>query len=360
MPQNKQHCSRKLNDTLADIYTPLLYQHWYVAAKKTEITRQLSSRYILERNILFYRKQDGAPVALQNRCAHRSFPLSESILQGDDIICGYHGIRYNSKGIIVDVPCQKTCPNNTGVRAYPLKEAGPLVWIWMGDPDKADEGLIPDVSFLDSPEWAYASGQYKVDGSYLLMHENLCDLTHFAYLHGSSFTFTRKHAELPVEVEKQGKQIRYFRKGQVSDAKVFFPPYYQMDKREADTISGGSFISPALSMGWRETELTDLIENEPRVLKTFVPHFLTPETKRSCHYFWFFARNYALNDQMFGDSFQATITRGFNEDMFAVREMQHMLENDRHDFREIHIAGDQPGNIMRRVLKQYADAERDN
>ncbi len=77
-------------DNLADIHTPLVFNQWYVAGLAEEFSRELRERFILDRSLVFYRKQDGTPVALQNRCAHRSYPLHASHLEGDNIRCGYH------------------------------------------------------------------------------------------------------------------------------------------------------------------------------------------------------------------------------------------------------------------------------
>jgi len=85
---------------------PLLYNHWYVAGTIDEFGRELVSKTLLERSIVFYRTEAGALVALQNRCLHRSFPLSESTLRGDNLICSYHGIEYNPDGHIEMIPCQ--------------------------------------------------------------------------------------------------------------------------------------------------------------------------------------------------------------------------------------------------------------
>ena len=132
----------QLRNTQEYLKLPLLYEHWYVAGLSSEFTQELSDKIILERSIVFYRKLDGDVVALQNRCAHRSYPLSKSERVGDDIRCGYHGILYNSEGQIIDVPCQTNCPRGAGVRKYPVAERGPLVWIWMGEPEGADEADI--------------------------------------------------------------------------------------------------------------------------------------------------------------------------------------------------------------------------
>ena len=66
---------------------------------------------LLERSIVFYRKEAGDLVAMQNRCLHRSFPLSKGFREGDNLVCRYHGIRYAPDGSLARVPCQDRLPN---------------------------------------------------------------------------------------------------------------------------------------------------------------------------------------------------------------------------------------------------------
>src|SRR5688500_9902765 len=58
---------------------------WYVAAYGTEVGRNFLARTICGEPIVFYRTQEGAAVALADRCVHRRFPLSQSRLDGDDV-----------------------------------------------------------------------------------------------------------------------------------------------------------------------------------------------------------------------------------------------------------------------------------
>ena len=60
---------------------------WYVAATPDEIGRQPMARIILGEPILFYRKEDGTAVALDDRCKHRKAPLHKGKLVGDVIQC---------------------------------------------------------------------------------------------------------------------------------------------------------------------------------------------------------------------------------------------------------------------------------
>jgi vanillate O-demethylase monooxygenase subunit len=49
--------------------------------------------------LVFYRKENGDPVALENRCAHRHAPLHLGRLVGDDLQCGYHGLTFGCDGV---------------------------------------------------------------------------------------------------------------------------------------------------------------------------------------------------------------------------------------------------------------------
>lgn len=148
-------------------------EQWWVAAYGEEVSRAPWSRRILGRSVLLYRRGDGTPVALDNRCAHRSYPLSRGTVEGDNIACGYHGYTYAATGICVKVPAQGRVPARARVHSYPVVERGPFVWIWTGDPARADEALIPPVPGLSGDGWTHARGYYHIRANWLDLHENL-------------------------------------------------------------------------------------------------------------------------------------------------------------------------------------------
>ena len=49
---------------------------WYVAAWDHEIEDRPLGRILLNEPVVLYRKADGTPVALEDRCVHRQAPLS--------------------------------------------------------------------------------------------------------------------------------------------------------------------------------------------------------------------------------------------------------------------------------------------
>ena len=117
---------------------------WQVAAFSREVVGgQLFARTICDEPVVLYRSMTGAPVALEDRCAHRAAPLSMGALVGDTLRCGYHGLRFDARGRCVEIPGQTQIPPDAAIRAYPLVERFNWVWIWMGDPKRADPALIP-------------------------------------------------------------------------------------------------------------------------------------------------------------------------------------------------------------------------
>jgi vanillate O-demethylase monooxygenase subunit len=84
---------------------------WYVAAWDHElIDRTLLARTILEKPVLVYRGDSGRVVALDNRCCHRGAKLSNGRMEGDDIRCMYHGLKFDPSGKCIQIPGQDNIP----------------------------------------------------------------------------------------------------------------------------------------------------------------------------------------------------------------------------------------------------------
>lgn len=49
-----------------------VYEAWYVAAWGEEVTRRPMRRVFLDEPVVLYRKQDGTPVAMSDRCLHET------------------------------------------------------------------------------------------------------------------------------------------------------------------------------------------------------------------------------------------------------------------------------------------------
>ncbi len=184
---------------------------WYVAAWDTEVGRQsMLRRTLLDTPVVLYRREDGAPVALEDRCCHRHAPLSKGKLRGDNVECPYHGLLYDPSGRCIRVPGQTAIPPGARVRAFPTVERYHWIWIWMGDPAAGDPDLIEDFHWIDDPGWRARGEKLDLEGNYVLLVENLLDLSHLSYIHPTTLG-TDAVAETPMKAEREGDLVRVTR-----------------------------------------------------------------------------------------------------------------------------------------------------
>ncbi len=89
---------------------------WYVAGWSHQFPKgALVGRTMLSEPIVLYRKADDTVVALEDRCCHRLAPLSLGRLEGDDLRCLYHGLKFAPSGKCIEIPGQTFVPGRAGV-----------------------------------------------------------------------------------------------------------------------------------------------------------------------------------------------------------------------------------------------------
>jgi vanillate O-demethylase monooxygenase subunit len=307
---------------------------------------------------VLYRTEAGAPVALDDRCIHRSFPLSRSLLEGDTIVCGYHGMRYDCAGRCVEVPSQKHAPAGIGVRAYKMVEQGPLVWIWMGE-DEPDESLIPDIGgWTADSGWIGSHGYIPLKASYVALHENLLDLSHLSYLHRNSFG-TPDYARAPFRVEMDEECGRFALLRDVMPTRL--PPIWAkptgLEGVDAARIVRSEFFGPSLHVVQVRFYGLDVPEAERPDHMIRTAHLVTPETATTTHYFLYHARNFALNTPGMTEFMHENLFKAFEEDRDGLEAIEAMVAACGGEVSEISFTADRANLAMRRYLKRRAEAE---
>ena len=275
---------------------------WYVAAHSAEVGRALLARTILDEPLVLYRTSDGRRAALADRCVHRHFPLSASQLHGDTIVCGYHGFTYGPDGRCVAVPGQQRIPRTARVVAYPVAEQDSLVWVWIGDPGRADTGLIPRAPWLDAGEYTTVRGIEPLAAGYELLVDNLLDLSHETYLHGG-YIGTPTRWRIPRSVPRS--TIRQWASGvRTEDGRRRVPAVLRALDRDqrAHGALAGHRISPPLPVpaaqpgGPGRLLLPRPDGTDPDGFHLEVVYAITPSTETSTYDFWAVARDFALGD----------------------------------------------------------------
>lgn len=168
---------------------------------------------LLDEAVILYRKADGSMAALEDRCCHRLAPLSSGRLEGDEVRCLYHGLKFNAGGACVDIPGQARISSQVKVRAYAALERHSAIWLWMGEALEADETLIPDFVGPDHPAWAMIPGRMDYQAHYRLINDNLLDLSHLTYVHSAddSFAAQDQWAQSKMQVTRLPRGVRVSR-----------------------------------------------------------------------------------------------------------------------------------------------------
>lgn len=321
---------------------------WYAAAYDVEVVNALLPRTICKQKIVMFRKTDGTVAALEDACWHRLLPLSMGRLDGDEVTCGYHGLVYNAQGRCTHMPSQETLNPSACVRSYPLVEKHRFVWIWPGDPAQADPALVPDMHWNDDPVWAGDGKLITVKCDYRLVVDNLMDLTHEAFVHGSSIgnrevaeaPFVATHGDRTATVTRwmEGIEAPPFWAGQIRHARNYSGPVdrWQVIRFEAPctvTIDVGvaEAGSGAVPKGGQPGDRSKGVNG-------FVLNTITPETNGTCHYFWAFARNYCLGEQALTHKLREGVATIFREDEHVLEAQQlAMDEHPDHQFYNLNI-----------------------
>ncbi|MGE3245617.1 MAG: Rieske 2Fe-2S domain-containing protein [Beijerinckiaceae bacterium] len=296
---------------------------WYVAGFASEIDDGLVARTYLDQPVIIWRDSDGKAAALEDRCPHRLAPLSTGRVADGTIECGYHGLRFDRSGSCVFVPGQGNTPKGTGAKAFPVSEKHTLLWIWLGPADLADESLIPDLHWLDSPGWEVARGYHRFECDYRLINDNLLDLSHETYIHKHTIG-NRAVADAPVMPKViDGRVVRAHR--EMPDIEP--PPMFAAvlgSKGNINRWQIAIYMPPGINM----TEAGFHPVGSPRE-SAFVHrplHLITPETEHTSHYFWGVPRNFRLGEPDITETMRKSVFRTFDEDKALVEAQDKRLQ----------------------------------
>ena len=336
---------------------------WYPAAWAHEIGRELFARKICGQNIVLYRRQDGLAVALEDACWHRLLPLSLGRLRGDEVVCGYHGLVFNSAGRCSFMPAQKTINPSACVRAYPVAERHRLVWIWPGDAALADPAKLPDFHWNEGTEWVGDGGAFvglKCD--WRLVVDNLMDLTHETYVHAGSIG-DEAILEAPFEATHDDRTATLTRWMIGIEPPPFWAKQlgkpgpvdrWQIVSFEAPAVVVGDVgVAPA-GTGARQGDRSQGVNG------AFLAA-LAPETATTCHYFWNFVRTFHRDDSLLTAALQkAHVNDGkgvYDQDHRVLEAQQRaILENPRQPFYNLNI--DAGALWARRLIEDLVARER--
>ncbi|WP_441234196.1 aromatic ring-hydroxylating dioxygenase subunit alpha [Bradyrhizobium sp. 930_D9_N1_4] len=308
---------------------PFPMNAWYAAAWDADVKPALLPRTICGKHVVMYRKADGSVAALEDACWHRLVPLSKGRLEGDTVVCGYHGLKYNAQGRCTFMPSQETINPSACVRSYPVVERHRYIWLWMGDPALADPALVPDLHWNHDPAWAGDGKTIHVNCDYRLVLDNLMDLTHETFVHGSSIG-NEAVAEAPFDVTHGEKTVTVTRWMRGIEA----PPFWAKQLGKSGLVDRWQIIrfeapcTIAIDVGVAPTGTGAPEGDRSQGVNGFVLNTITPETEKTCHYFWAFVRNYQLGEQRITTEIREGVSGIFHEDELILEAQQRAMDEN--------------------------------
>ena len=309
---------------------------WYVIAWNHEIPEAaapgLFSRTVLGEPIVVLRRSDGSFSALEDRCCHRLAPLSKGRREGDCVRCGYHGLKFDAQGICIEAPGIPIVPAKARVKTYPVALHNNWLFVWMGDPERADRALLPDNFSCDHPDWKHRPGYLHYDTPYLLICDNLLDFSHLSYVHESTLGGSTAIAQARPAIERiegPGPQgIKVTRRV----PNVPPPPYYRKMRSFETPVDRWfvyDFVLPGtLLMHSGGRPVADAPDDLHNAVQLHSCQSLTPETETTTHYFFQQSHPAGLGDASVTEGIYQSLVAAFNEDRDIITaQHQNILRN---------------------------------
>jgi phenylpropionate dioxygenase-like ring-hydroxylating dioxygenase large terminal subunit len=338
--------------------TAIPREQWYVAAYSSEIGHELFSRTICGEPILFWRTRSGQVTAALDRCVHRRFPLSQapSRLVDDKVVCGYHGFTYGADGKCVSVPGQSRVPRTARLLPYPLAEQDSFVWVFIGDPAKADAARIPRARYLDSPGYTTVSGMEPLKARFTLLVDNLLDLSHETYLH-AGYIGTPEVAETPITTEVDDEAGIVYVSRHMDDAES--PPFLAKSTGLPGRIARWQdieYVPPCLYKLHSRVAPVGSVPNldgtDPDAFHVEIVYAITPETENSTHDFWCVSRDFALGDQGVSKFLAENNRTVVLQDVAALNVLEQVVSTEPKDYQELSVNVDTGALAARRMMRR--------
>lgn len=299
---------------------------WYVAGRSEDFDRELTPLRILGDEIVIYRDTKGMAIALEDACPHRKLPLSRGTIEGDHVVCGYHGLTFDCTGECVIAPTQlDNPPRRAAVHSYAAEDRWGFLWLWMGEAETADRDLILDIPNFDNPSWGKTQkGAMEMACHYLYITDNLLDPSHVAWVHLTSFAGAgTDNRPLDLDETEDGVIVSrwIFDEAPAPYYKPLLPFGPNCDRKQhyecrlPSTAINMSVYAP-VGEGDKDGPIS------PNALVNISYNFITPVDEDSSMYFWFQHRNMHADDEEISKRMFDGAVMAFNEDKDVLEYVQ--------------------------------------
>lgn len=155
------------------------------------------------RDMVLFRTESGEVSCLDAFCPHMGAHLGYGIhefqgkggeVNGEDIVCPFHGWKFNGDGVCTDVPYAKNIPPKVKdvqcLKKYHVVEANQCIWVWYHPDENVepqwDIRVLPEAQ-ADNDDWGDIMPHRRIIKTHIQdIAENGADPAHFRYVHGTA------------------------------------------------------------------------------------------------------------------------------------------------------------------------------
>jgi phthalate 4,5-dioxygenase len=251
------HITQEMNERLVRVGpgTPMgevLRRFWVPALLSEEIAEPDSAPVrvrIMAEDLVAFRDSSGEVGLVAAYCAHRLAPLFYGRNEECGIRCVYHGWKFDTQGNCVDMPSEPPYSKfrlRVSIKAYPVYEAGGIVWTYMGP--TREMPAPPDYEYLRAP----AKTNFRVSKTgehcnWVQALEGGIDTAHSSFAHNNDMANTKAlrnldtHPQLEVDIKPWG--FTYGSLRHVSDEQTYLRVYQFMmpnQQMRGGTVNGAN------------------------------------------------------------------------------------------------------------------------
>jgi len=169
-----------------------LPNHWYPVLQSHQLGNKPTCIERFGETLAVWRDKDGRPAVFHNHCPHRRAPLSLGSVHGEELVCAYHGWRFNRNGDCVEKPLEDSTAINArhSVKSYAAEDRAGCIWMFYGTRSKVTPLRVPPE--LEDENWYPFKTEYVWDTNWLNVLDNVLDPLHAIYLHSGAVTQRRR------------------------------------------------------------------------------------------------------------------------------------------------------------------------
>ena len=168
----------------------IMRRHWLpvcMAEEAADADGKPVRARLLGEDLVVFRDTEGRLGVLSEYCLHRRASLVYGRNEECGLRCLYHGWKFDVEGNVVDMPSEAPgAAQRLGKKttAYPVRESGGFVWIWMGPQREMREFEPP--AWAPHPGMRYAIVKVWTECNWAQVLEGSIDSAHSSVLHSTN------------------------------------------------------------------------------------------------------------------------------------------------------------------------------